>query len=131
MNSLNSVLIEGNLTADPERREHSSGAVLCKFTVASERFYSQAGDKKKEVSFFDVEVWNLEAERCLKALSKGSGVRVVGRLKQDRWTDRDGKAHSKVKVVGESVEFRSKFTKQPVDVESPADGDSYQDDEIF
>lgn len=37
----------------------------------------------------------------------GGGVRVVGRLKQDRWTDPDGKPHSRVLIVAEHVEFKS------------------------
>ena len=47
------------------------------------------------------------AEACEKHLQKGRGVRVVGRLKQDRWTDEEGGSHNKIKVVGEHVEFKS------------------------
>jgi single-stranded DNA-binding protein len=42
------------------------------------------------VSFFDVSCWTRLAEVCGESLLKGRGVRVVGRLKQDRWTDADG-----------------------------------------
>jgi single-strand DNA-binding protein len=38
-------------------------------------------------------------------------VRVVGRLKQDRWTGNDGKPHSKVSIVAEHVEFRPECKK--------------------
>ena len=31
---------------------------------------------------------------------------MVGRLKQDRWTDPDGKPHSRVEIVAEHVEFK-------------------------
>ncbi len=116
MNSLNSVLIEGNLTADPELRELESGSKVCTFTVASNRYYNQDGEKKQEVSYFDVEVWNRTAELCAKSLSKGRGVRVNGRMKQERWADKDGVNHSKVKIVGESVEFKTKFDVKPSEV---------------
>jgi len=115
MNSLNSVLIEGNLVRDPETKDLESGAKLCTFSVATNRFYNQDSERKSEVSFFDVECWNKTAELCLKALSKGRGVRVVGRLKQDRWADKEGHNHSKVKVIGETVEFKPKFDKKPSD----------------
>ena len=118
MNSLNSVLIEGNLVRDPEKKELESGAKLCTFSLASNRYFNQDNEKKSEVSFFDVEVWNKTAELCLRTLSKGRGVRVVGRLKQDRWVDRDGKSRAKVKLVGESVEFKPKFDKKPTEVVS-------------
>jgi single-strand DNA-binding protein len=116
MNSLNSVLIEGNLVSDPEKKDLDSGAKLCTFTVATNRYFNQDNEKKSEVSFFDVEVWNKTAELCLKTLSKGRGVRVVGRLKQERWADKEGKNHSKVKVIGETVDFKTKFDKKPSDV---------------
>lgn len=127
MNSLNSVLIEGNLVANPEKREVGA-SVLCAFTVASNRYYQHNGEKKEEVSFFDVEVWNRTAQVCLEVLEKGRGVRVVGRLKQDRWTDKDGRKQSKVKVVGETVEFKSKFDKKPSDITHK---EEYRDDIPF
>ncbi|MBR5928182.1 MAG: single-stranded DNA-binding protein, partial [Spirochaetia bacterium] len=37
---------------------------------------------------------------------KGAGVRVVGRLKQDRWNSEDGKAKSRVKIVAEHIEAK-------------------------
>lgn len=116
MNSLNSVLIEGNLVRDPETKDLESGAKLCTFSVATNRYFNQDNEKKSEVSFFDVEVWNKTAEQCLKTLAKGRGVRVVGRLKQDRWADKEGRNHTKVKVVGETVEFKTKFDKKPSEV---------------
>ncbi len=113
MNSLNSVLIEGNLVKDPEKKNLENGAKLCTFSVASNRYYNQDNEKKSEVSFFDVEVWNKTAELCLKTLSKGRGVRIVGRLKQDRWADKEGVNHSSVKIVAECVEFKPKLDKKP------------------
>ena len=34
---------------------------------------------------------------------------MVGRLKQDRWEDAEGKTRSKVHIVAEHVEFKPKF----------------------
>ena len=64
-----------------------------------------------EVSYFDVEVWAKLAENCQTNLEKGRGVRVVGRLKQDRWQDDEGKGRPKIKIVGEHVEFKPQFKK--------------------
>ena len=110
------MLIEGNLVRDPEKRDLDTGSKLCLFSVATNRYFNQDNEKRSEVSFFDIEVWNKTAELCLKTLSKGRGVRVVGRLKQERWADKEGKNHSKVKVVGETVEFKPKFDKKPGDM---------------
>ncbi len=109
MNSLNSILIEGNVVRDPVIRETPRGTPVCAFSIASNRFYKQDEEYEQETSFFDVESWSKLAEACGKNCLKGRGVRVVGRLKQDRWTGADGKNYSKIKVVAEHVEFKPQF----------------------
>jgi single-strand DNA-binding protein len=111
MNSLNSIIIEGNLTRDPMVNITPKGTKVCNFAVATNRYYRKDDAKEKEVSYFDVEAWQKEAERCEQALEKGRGVRVVGRLKQDRWVDTEGRNRSKIKIVADHVEFRPKFRK--------------------
>jgi single-strand DNA-binding protein len=106
VNSLNSILLEGNLVKDPESKTLSTGSQVCNFTVASDRFYHQNDGTEKEVSFFDVEAWAKLGIACSQNLKKGRGVRVVGRLKQDRWTDGEGKTKSRVMIVAEHVEFK-------------------------
>ncbi len=107
MNHLNSILVEGNLVRDPNFRSTPSGNQVCDFTVATNRNYKIADQKyENEVSYFDIEAWARLGSACAQNLKKGRGVRVVGRLKQDRWTDTEGKSHSRVKIVAEHVEFK-------------------------
>jgi single-strand DNA-binding protein len=113
MNSLNSILLEGNLVRDPESKTLPSGSQVCSFAVASDRFFKQNDAIEKEVSYFDVEAWSRLGQSCVENLKKGRGVRVVGRLKQDRWMDNDGKTKSKIKIVAEHVEFKPAFNKTP------------------
>jgi single-strand DNA-binding protein len=123
MNNLNSILIEGNLVRDPLLRSTPKGTQLCTFTLASNRFFKQDSGLEKEVGFFDVETWSKTAEHCYNLGHKGRGVRVVGRLKQDRWVGQDGKSHSRVTIVAEHVEFRPEFKKDDTSVNfrSPAE----------
>lgn len=118
MNSLNSILLEGNLVRDPESKTLSAGSQVCNFCLASDRFYKQADSTEKEVSYFDVEAWSKLGLTCSQNLRKGRGVRVVGRLKQDRWTDPEGKTRSKVKIVAEHVEFKPVKKEEPEAVEA-------------
>ena len=111
MNNLNSVLIEGNLVRDPLIRSTSKGRSVCNFTIASNRYYKQDTNFEREVGFFDVEAWGKLGDTCGNLGKKGRGVRVVGRLKQDRWTGTDGKNHNKVAIVAEHVEYRPEFKK--------------------
>jgi len=135
MNNLNSILIEGNLVRDPLLRSTSKGTQVCTMSLASNRFYKQDTGFEKEVSFFDVETWARLAEACYAKGKKGRGVRVVGRLKQDRWTDAEGKPHSRVSIVAEHVEFRPEFKKdaKPVGQGTPVEvayDEEFPDEEI-
>ena len=102
--SLNSVNIMGNLTRDPELKYTPSGKSVCSLSIANNRIYTKNGEKVSEVSYFDVEVWGLVAENCAKYLTKGRGIIVEGRLKQDRW-EKDGKTQSRVRISANSVHF--------------------------
>lgn len=109
MKNLNSLILEGNCVRDPELFTTSKGTVICKFSIANNRYY-KVGDKfEQEVSFFDVEVWGKLATITANYCSKGRGLRIVGRLKQSRWEDKDGKTCSKVRIVAEHVEFKPLF----------------------
>jgi len=115
MNNLNSILIEGNLVRDPLLRSTTKGTQVCTMKLASNRYFKQDSKPdgfEKEVSFFDVESWSRLAEACYTKGRKGRGVRVVGRLKEDRWNGSDGKTHSRVSIVAEHVEFRPEFKKE-------------------
>ncbi len=125
--NLNSILLDGNLTRDPELRTTSGGTQVCNFGVASNRFYEVNEEKVHEVSFFDVECWTKLAEACNNHLSKGRGVRVVGRIKQDRWKDNSGQNKSRVKIVAEHVVFKPQIKKaEPETSEDEiVEGESY------
>ena len=113
MNNLNSILIEGNLVRDAELRTTPKGTAVCTFPIASNRYYKQDTGFEKEVSFFNVEAWAKLAESAGISGRKGSPVRIVGRLRQDRWQDREDKPQSKVVIVAEHIEFRPEFKNAP------------------
>ena len=134
MNQLNSIILEGNVVRQAELSEPAKGFKVCKFPLAVNRFTkNSSGESFEEVSFFDVEAYGKMAEVCEKQSLKGRGVRVVGRLKQNRWKDNDGKNVSKVFIVAEHIEYKPKLTR-PTDSaagdntangsESAADDDS-------
>ncbi|MDR3142465.1 MAG: single-stranded DNA-binding protein [Tannerellaceae bacterium] len=122
MNNLNSILIEGNLVRDLEMRTTSNGTSVCTFSIASSRYFKQDSGMEKEVSYFNVESWAKLAENVVNYGHKGQGVRVVGRLKQERWHDRDGKAQSRVVIVAEHLEFRPEFVKAETEQEGETAG---------
>jgi single-strand DNA-binding protein len=117
--SLNSVNIMGNLTRDPEMKYTPSGKAVCSLSIANNRVYTKNSEKVTEVSYFDVEVWGLAAENCSKYLTKGNGIIVEGRLRQDRW-EKDGKTQSRVRITANAVHFLPKKQNSAAGPDSPA-----------
>ena len=119
MNQSNSLIIEGNCVNEKvEVLEPKPGFHVAKFSVGVNRYYKNAMDENvNEVSYFDIEAYGKMAEFASSKLEKGMRVRIVGRLKQDRWSDDDGVARSKVYVVAEHIEYYNKPKTKEVEVQ--------------
>ena len=124
--SLNSVNIMGNLTRDPELKYTPSGKSVCSLSLANNRVYTSKGEKVTEVSYFDVEVWGPVGENCVKYLTKGSGIIVEGRLKQDRW-EKDGKTQSRVRITANNIHFLPKRGDQSAGTQPPPVAENISD----
>ena len=107
MASFNKVILAGNLTRDPELRYTPKGTAVAKIGLAVNRNWTgEAGEKKEEVSFIDVEAWGRQGEVIAQYMKKGRPLLIEGRLKLDSWEDKNTKQKvSKLKVVLESFSF--------------------------
>ena len=106
MNNLNTVLMEGTLIRDPERSNQVTGSSQCRLSLANNRYYfGKNGKWVQDASFFTVWVSGPVAESCLKFLRKGRGIRIVGRLKQLRYS-MGGFSREKVAILAEHIEFQ-------------------------
>lgn len=120
-NMVNSCIIEGNLVRDGVLGYTPTGSAILKLSVASNRYYRKGDELVQEVSYFDVEAWGQLAERFQQYAKKGTCIRVVGRLKQNRWQDKDGKTRTAVKIVAEHIEltkFEKKQGQEPQEVQA-------------
>lgn len=107
MAGLNQVMVEGNVTRDAETFMCKNGRPLCRVPIAVNRYYkNKTGGFDNEVSYFDVVTFGDVAERCRLECTKGRGIRVTGRLKQDRYVGKDGKNRSGVSIVADYVDFK-------------------------
>ena len=111
MNMLNQVILEAEVSGEPHLKETSTTSVL-NFTVEYTRYYkNKAGEDVTEASLFDVVAFGEYGKSLLYPLKNYQVVRIVGRLKQDKWEDSDGATHSEVKIVAEHIEFKKKENK--------------------
>jgi single-strand DNA-binding protein len=112
MNNLNSVLIEGELVRDPDYRSDKQGNPVCRFTLASSRFFKTDKGIEKETGYYDIETGGEQALQCKKQGYLGRGVRVVGRLRQGHGQDAEGKPVPRIIIEAEYVEFRPTWVQQ-------------------
>jgi single-strand DNA-binding protein len=105
---VNKVILVGNLGKDPEVRYTAGGQAVASLRIATSRSWTDkaSGQRKEETEWHDVEVWGKQAEQCGEYLAKGRQVYVEGRLKTDKWQDKQsGQDRYRVKVVADTVRF--------------------------
>lgn len=103
----NKAIVLGNITKDPELKALPGGTKVCNFGVATNRVWSQDGEKKEAVEFHSIVVFGKMAETVAQYMRKGSQILVEGRLQTRSW-DKDGIKHYKTEIVAENVQFGSK-----------------------
>lgn len=101
---MNKIILMGRLVRDPEVRYTQTGKVVCQFTIAVDRpFSNQEG--QREADFIPVIVWGKQAELCGNSLTKGQRVLVEGRLQIRSYDAKDGSKRWVTEVIANSFEF--------------------------
>lgn len=100
--SINSVVLIGRLTRDPEIRTTQTGKEVANFSIAVDRRFK--GQDGVEVDFFSVSCWGASASFVSQYLGKGRLVAVEGRLQSRKYTTQDGSNREVVEVVAENVQ---------------------------
>lgn len=107
MPSFNRVILMGNLTRDPDLRYTPGGTAVAGVGLAvNERRKGQDGQWIEDVTFVDLTLFGRTAEVANEYLKKGSPALFEGRLKLDRWTDKNtGENRQRLKVIVERVQL--------------------------
>lgn len=114
MTNINTVVIGGHLTKDPEVKKFESGKVVCNISMANnQRYKDGTGNWKEETHYIDVAAWNRIAESCGKFLKKGSAILVEGVLKQRRWETPQKEKRSVIEIMATRVHFLDKKGEGP------------------
>ena len=95
----NATTLSGNLTADPELRETTSGKHVVNFTLAHNiRIQNPDGTwEDGETLYQRCVAWNKLAENLSHSLAKGDSVLVTGNITPNTWTTTEG--HKKEETV--------------------------------
>jgi single-strand DNA-binding protein len=112
MNNLNSVLLEGELVRNPDYRSDKKGNPVCRFTLASSRFFKTDNGIEKETGYYDIEAAGKLALYCKNNGREGRGVKIVRRLKQEHSRNAEGRPAARIVIEAEYVEFRPTWAQQ-------------------
>lgn len=92
MASLNKAMLIGNLGAEPETRYTANGDAVTTIRLATTDEWKDksSGEKRQATEWHRVVFYRKLGEIAGQHLKKGSQVYVEGRIKTNKWTDKDG-----------------------------------------
>ena len=99
MTSINKVILVGRAGKDPEVKQIPSGSVANFSIATSESYKDKAGVKQETTEWTNIVAFGKLAEIIEKYVTKGSLVFVEGKLKTDKFTDKNGIEKYSTKVV--------------------------------
>lgn len=100
---LNTAIIMGRLTADPELRTTTTGLSVTSFTVAVDRNY-KSGDER-QTDFINVTAWRGTADFVSRYFKKGQMIAVQGSIQVRNYEDKNGNKRTAFEIVAENVSF--------------------------
>ena len=126
---LNTVILMGRLTRDPELRQTPQGVSVASFTLAVDRNYARQGEDK-QTDFINITAWRSTADFVSKYFTKGQLVAVRGRLQTRTWQDPNGQKRYATDVVADEVFFAESKGKSEQKDDNPIMGFSVSDENL-
>ena len=124
---INTAIIMGRLTADPELRKTNTGVSVTTFTVAVDRRF-QEKDGKRQTDFINVVAWRQSAEFVEKFFQKGSMIAVRGSIQTRRYEDNNGNKRNAFEIVADEVGFCGSKNENAQKIEpQPAPNDDFEE----
>lgn len=127
--NINSVILVGRLTKDPELRYTSNGVACCQFSLAVSNGKSKDGEERP-ASFPNIVVWDKQAENLAKYQKKGSQIAVDGKIQTRSYENEKGVKVYVTEVVAMQIQFLdSKKDERPLPPE-PDYPTSFKSEEV-
>ena len=124
MSGVNKVILIGNLGKDPEVRYLDNGVAVANLSLAtSENYKNKDGEKVTQTEWHDIVLWRGLAEVAEKYLKKGSSVYIEGKLRTNKWVDKDENTRYKTEVLAEKLTMLGRSQNQEQSSESTSEDD--------
>ena len=98
---MNTATVIGRAGQDAEIKYFESGKVKTTFSLAVNRWDSKTKDTVTD--WFNIEVWDKQAEFAGEYVKKGREVAVDGRISISKWTDQTGEEKERFLVVANDI----------------------------
>ena len=103
-NSVNKVILIGNIGNQPEIRYTPSGAPVISFSLATNEKWVNAEDETiNNTEWHNIVAWNKLAEFANQYLFKGQSIYLEGKIRSSNWTDENNKKRTKVDIVCSTI----------------------------
>lgn len=104
--AINKVFLLGNLGKDPEMRVTPQQMAICRFSLATgERKKDQSGQWVDHTEWHNIVVFGKTAENCGRYLKKGSQAFIEGKIRTNKWQDKEGKDRYTTEILADNVQF--------------------------
>ena len=109
MAGVNKVILIGNLGQDPEVRHLESGSVVARLNIATtESYKDKSGNRVDNTEWHDVEMWDGLAKVAESYLKKGDSIYIEGKIRTDKWEDKEGNPRKTIKIRANNMTMLSK-----------------------
>ncbi|MBO5739025.1 single-stranded DNA-binding protein [bacterium] len=98
---MNTATVIGRAGQDAEIRYFESGKVKTTFSLAVNRWDSKT--KENVADWFNIEVWDKQAEFAGEYVKKGREVAVDGRISISKWTDQSGEEKERFLIIANDI----------------------------
>jgi len=98
---MNTVKVVGRAGRDAEIRYFESGKVRTTFSLAVNRWDNKT--KSEVTDWFNIDVWDKQAEFAGEYVKKGRLVAVDGRIQTNKWKDASGEEKERFMIVANNV----------------------------
>ena len=103
-NSVNKVILIGNIGNQPEIRYTPSGAPVISFSLATnEKWVNAENETINNTEWHNIVAWNKLAEFANQYLFKGQSIYLEGKIRSSNWTDENNKKRTKVDIVCSTI----------------------------
>ena len=102
---VNKVILVGNLGADPEVRYMPSGGAVAVVRLATSETWKdrQTGQNQERTEWHRVVFFAKLADIAAEYLKKGSKIYLEGRLRTNKWQDKDGNDRYTTEIVANEM----------------------------